>query len=327
MGDRDRARDEVAQALAIDPDFLAARLLRDQLDGPAVEVAATPAALAPPPPAQPQPPTIAASTLTEFEERIRERVRQREATARAAGRRGRHGARMAAAAAFLAAMSGASVREPAVLLSRSVAMLTPLVDSAAPPALAPADDAPEPTVSEAASDDAVVLPSPTVARSAPVVLSSSSVVAPVAVVPPQPQPPVEVAAVTASQKPAAAVTPGVDDRALVAQTLAHYRRAYNRLDARAAQAVYPAVNQPALARAFDGLQSQSLVFDACDVDVRGGSATVTCHGSSSYVPKVGSREPRVEPRIWNFTLRKDAGDWKIENARAALTDRVRTPAR
>lgn len=108
-----------------------------------------------------------------------------------------------------------------------------------------------------------------------------------------------------------------DDRALVDQTLQRYRRAYNRLDARSAQAVYPAVNESALARAFDSLQSQVLSFDSCDIDLQGRSAVVTCHGSSRYVPKIGSHEPRIEPRVWTFTLRKDDGDWKIENARAA----------
>jgi hypothetical protein len=52
------------------------------------------------------------------------------------------------------------------------------------------------------------------------------------------------------------------------------------------------------------------------MELQGRSATVTCHGTSRYVPKVGNHIPRIEPRIWNFTLRKDDGDWKIENARA-----------
>jgi hypothetical protein len=108
-----------------------------------------------------------------------------------------------------------------------------------------------------------------------------------------------------------------DDRVLVDQTLQRYRRAYNKLDARSAQAVYPAVNENALARAFDNLESQMLSFDSCDVDLQGRYAAVTCHGSSRYVPKIGNHEPRIESRVWSFTLRKDEDDWKIENARAA----------
>src|SRR6185312_5919171 len=124
---------------------------------------------------------------------------------------------------------------------------------------------------------------------------------------------------------AAAVTPPplppmvemtADDSLLVKQALQRYRVAYEGLDARSAQAVWPAVNQAALARAFDGLESQSLTFDACDVRVRGEVATATCQGSARYVPKIGSREPRVEPRVWSFTLRKNGSDWKIDSARA-----------
>ena len=106
-----------------------------------------------------------------------------------------------------------------------------------------------------------------------------------------------------------------DDNVLVTKTLQRYRTAYEGLDAQSAQAVWPAVNQAALARAFDGLESQTLTFDACDVRVVGESATATCQGSARYVPKIGSREPRVEPRRWNFTLQKNGGDWKINSAR------------
>ncbi len=106
-----------------------------------------------------------------------------------------------------------------------------------------------------------------------------------------------------------------DDSALVTKVLQRYRTAYEGLDAQSAQAVWPAVNQAALARAFDGLESQTLTFDTCDVRVQGESATATCQGSARYVPKIGSREPRVEPRVWNFTLQKNGGDWKIDSAR------------
>jgi hypothetical protein len=129
------------------------------------------------------------------------------------------------------------------------------------------------------------------------------------------QPPPAVAAIAAPAVPATSV-PTIDDEWLVKQTLQRYRKAYEGLDAEAARAVYPAVNHTALARAFDGLRSQSLAFDACDMQIRGGSATATCHGSARYVPKIGSRELHTEPRVWSFTLSKNGGDWTIENARA-----------
>jgi hypothetical protein len=116
--------------------------------------------------------------------------------------------------------------------------------------------------------------------------------------------------------PESRITSQTDEVGLVKQTLQRYRSAYDGLDATSAQVVYPAVNQTALARAFDGLESQTLTFDSCDVELRGEAATATCHGSARYVPKVGSREPRTEPRTWNFTLHKAGSDWKIDSARA-----------
>jgi hypothetical protein len=133
-----------------------------------------------------------------------------------------------------------------------------------------------------------------------------------------PRPGLELPAVAATApRTASAVTAAVttvDDEWLVKQTLQSYRKAYEGLDAQAARAVYPAVDQAALAHAFDGLRVQSLAFDACEMQVQGGSATATCHGSARYVPKIGSRY--TEPRVWSFTLVKNGGVWKIENARA-----------
>jgi hypothetical protein len=107
-----------------------------------------------------------------------------------------------------------------------------------------------------------------------------------------------------------------DEADLVRQVLQQYRSAYERLDAASARAVWPGVNEAALARAFEDLESQTLTFQNCDVQLRIEEATATCHGTTRYVPRVGGREPRVEPRRWNFTLRKFGSDWRIETARA-----------
>ena len=97
--------------------------------------------------------------------------------------------------------------------------------------------------------------------------------------------------------------------------LARYGAAYSRLDAGAARAVWPSVDSRALARAFDTLQSQSVVFDRCDVDVQGRVAQATCHGSSTYVPRMGERSPRTESRQWTFKLEKhDDARWQIRSA-------------
>ena len=107
----------------------------------------------------------------------------------------------------------------------------------------------------------------------------------------------------------------VDDAALIRETLHRYRRAYNGLDARLAHAVYPGVDESALARAFDSLRSQALEFDACSLETRVATARAICRGSARYVPKIGSREPRAEPRVWTFTLAKVENDWMITSAR------------
>jgi len=116
---------------------------------------------------------------------------------------------------------------------------------------------------------------------------------------------------------AAAVINAPRDEDLVRRTLQQYRAAYENLDARSAQAVWPRVDASALQRAFSGLESQRLTFDDCDVSVRGTTGLATCRGTTLYVPKVGSRDPRREPRVWTFDLRKVGENWQIENARTA----------
>jgi hypothetical protein len=103
----------------------------------------------------------------------------------------------------------------------------------------------------------------------------------------------------------------------VKQALQRYRSAYDRLDARLAHTVWPSVNEAALARAFDSLQSQSLTFTACDVAFSGPAAVATCEGTMRYTPRVGSRDSRVEPHVWTFTLRKRGPEWQIDSVKAA----------
>ncbi len=57
--------------------------------------------------------------------------------------------------------------------------------------------------------------------------------------------------------------PATDDTTMIWETLERYRRAYSRLDAPLVHAVYPGVDETALARAFEEIRSQSLQFDSC----------------------------------------------------------------
>jgi hypothetical protein len=121
-------------------------------------------------------------------------------------------------------------------------------------------------------------------------------------------------AITSPAAPESASIP-IDDEALIRQTLRRYQDAYRTLDAQSAQAIQPTVDQASLAATFDGPQTPSLVFDACQMEVSGSSARAICRGAARDVPKFRRREPRTERRVWSFTLIKHDGDWTIETAR------------
>lgn len=115
-------------------------------------------------------------------------------------------------------------------------------------------------------------------------------------------------------RPAAVVR---NDEAGVRRTIEAYRSAFDRLDAAAASAVVPSLDAKALARAFNGLASQRLDFERCDVAVDASTARATCVGRAASVPKVGSSKPRVDPRRWSFALERRGDQWHITNAQVA----------
>jgi hypothetical protein len=106
------------------------------------------------------------------------------------------------------------------------------------------------------------------------------------------------------------------DRRDVTATLNAYAHAFAQLDARAARAVWPSVDERALARAFAGLTSQDIAFDDCAINVHGARADAACRGTASYVAKIGKDERRVEPRTWQFQLERAGDAWKIATAEA-----------
>jgi hypothetical protein len=112
---------------------------------------------------------------------------------------------------------------------------------------------------------------------------------------------------------AVSVPSGADQQMRVQEVLRRYARAYGQLDASAARAVWPSVDERALARAFQFLSSQQVSFDDCEIDIRDAVANASCRGQASYVPKVGRREQRTEPRTWRFELHRDGDAWTIEN--------------
>jgi hypothetical protein len=76
------------------------------------------------------------------------------------------------------------------------------------------------------------------------------------------------------------------------------------------------VNERTLNRAFGQLEQQDVSFDKCSIDVKGVSAQANCSGSTRFVPRVGNRSAQVVPREWNFSLRKAAGGWQIQEVQA-----------
>jgi hypothetical protein len=99
------------------------------------------------------------------------------------------------------------------------------------------------------------------------------------------------------------------DSAAVREVVEQYRRAYERLDAKAAASIWPTVDVAALSRAFNGLSSQHLEYERCVVSGSGDQATVWCKGRAAYAPKVG--QPWSAPREWLFQVRRDAEVWRI----------------
>ena len=198
----------------------------------------------------------------------------------------------------------AQPRTPETMTMRPAPPVVSVAESSVSPAATTPTPMPQPASSTVSP---AVMPGSTTAVAPPVTQPAPPVVP--AAMPPQP---------VRADAPAeeSVVEPRVADDNQVRRALLQYKNAYEALDARSAQAVWPVVNERALARAFDGLESQHLIFDSCQVQVNGDAASAICRGTARYVAKVGSHEPRTEPRVWNFTLRRRGADWKIESARA-----------
>ena len=105
-----------------------------------------------------------------------------------------------------------------------------------------------------------------------------------------------------------------DQDALVLRVLHQYAAAYDSLDVDAAKAVYPSVNDTALRRAFNQLESQRVTFESCGVTVAGRDASAHCQGEAAYRPRVGRKTLHRAPREWTFNLSKADAGWKIVKA-------------
>lgn len=192
-----------------------------------------------------------------------------------------------AATANLASASAANTPNVAVRDARPA--LSTVVGLPPAPAAAPREEMPRAPVIEAVPLAAAALPAAGAVPSGP----------------PAP-PPVSTAR-------AAESTAAIDAQAAVRATLARYEAAFSGLNVPAARAVWPAVDERALTRAFDGLAAQRIALDRCDVTVAGSTARALCSGSAQWTPKVGGGQ-RTQSRRWAFDLSSAAGRWQIVRA-------------
>jgi hypothetical protein len=101
----------------------------------------------------------------------------------------------------------------------------------------------------------------------------------------------------------------------ILDVLARYAHAYERMDVKAAKALYPSLDDRALRRAFHDLDGQQVRLANCGVSFSGQDANARCQSSATYRPKVGSRVIRLTEREWTFNLSLDDAGWQIVDAR------------
>jgi hypothetical protein len=104
------------------------------------------------------------------------------------------------------------------------------------------------------------------------------------------------------------------DEESIREVLREYEQAVGRKDSMAAKAVWPSLDERALARAFNDLQSHSLTLEDCGVTVAESAARARCQGVATYLPKVGRRKAISASHEWTFSLTKMGADWRIASA-------------
>ena len=107
----------------------------------------------------------------------------------------------------------------------------------------------------------------------------------------------------------------VDDVPAIRNVIARYQQAYEDLDAAAVKRIWPSVDERALAKAFDGLQSQNVTLNPCQIDVTGTGARASCRGAAGFVGRVGNRASAAQAREWRFVFRKAGDGWQIDSVR------------
>jgi hypothetical protein len=97
----------------------------------------------------------------------------------------------------------------------------------------------------------------------------------------------------------------------IQRVLNRYRDAFSVLDAAAVKAVWPGADAGTLALAFDKLAAQNYDYDHCRIVSDGLRAEASCRGVAEYRHH-GTARTRTDSQHWQFTLRKEHREWRIQ---------------
>lgn len=106
------------------------------------------------------------------------------------------------------------------------------------------------------------------------------------------------------------------DRAAIDRVLGTYQQSYSSLDAVMVSTIWRGLDTRGLQRAFNGLDSQRMSFEHCDVHVRVDTAKASCTGVLDYVRKIGQANPLQKRLSWNFDLLRTGDRWLISGVDA-----------
>jgi hypothetical protein len=107
--------------------------------------------------------------------------------------------------------------------------------------------------------------------------------------------------------------PVVRDESVIRAVLERYRRAYERLDAEALKIIWPSVDERTLAQSFAVLDSQSMRFDTCRIDIDNARGVATCDGEATSAARSGDRSIHTRTGTWTFELHKNGDDWAVDS--------------
>jgi hypothetical protein len=113
-----------------------------------------------------------------------------------------------------------------------------------------------------------------------------------------------------------AVDAAANDLAAIDRVLGTYQQSYSSLDAGMVSTIWRGLDTRGLQRAFNGLDSQRMSFEHCDVRVGGDRAKVSCTGVLDYVRKIGQPTPLQKRLSWNFDLQRTGDRWLISGVDA-----------